>query len=357
MYMKPLFFFCLLSLSLSCKQDDNTPAPPPPASKLEIIGADASYVPEIRKTGFTVKNAAGQTEDMLVTLQKAGVNTIRLRLWHTPPGGHSGFEEVKDFTKEIQALGLKVLLTVHYSDSWADPGKQTKPTAWKSASMQSLKDSVYQYTQRIALEIKPEYIQIGNEINAGLLWPEGSVSNPTQMNALLSEGIRAVREHAPNTQIMIHYAGHQQAAWFFEQVKSLDYDMIGLSYYPIWHGKDTALLQTNMTNLANKYNKKMVIAETAYPFSLGWNDNTNNIIGQTDQLLPGFPATPSGQKAFVSMIKSLENSTPKYAGFCYWGGEWVAFKGNASTEGSNWENQAFWGFDRGAMDVLNGYGN
>ncbi len=348
-----------LLLASACGQDDDpgpsTPPPPtaPSLPAVDIRGADASYIPEIRQSGFKVKNANGQTEDMLATLKNAGVNTIRLRLWHTPAGGHSGMQEVEAFSKEIRDAGLKVWLTVHYSDSWADPGKQTKPDAWKNAGLEALKDSVYQYTKTAVGCIQPDYIQIGNEINSGLLWPEGRIQNAAQMRALLTEGIRAVREHDPGIRIMLHYAGHQQAAWFFDQVKTLDYDLIGLSYYPIWHGKDTTALKTNMTSLANTHNKKVVIAETAHPFTLGWNDYTNNIIGQNDQLLPRFPATAQGQQDFMLTMRGL--GTPQYAGFCYWGGEWIAFKGATASDGSSWENQAFWGFDRTALPVLEAF--
>ena len=150
-----------------------------------IKGVDASFIPEIRLSNIITKNANGQVEDMLLTLKNAGVNTIRLRIWNDPINQHSGFEEVKTFSNEIKKLGLKVWLTIHYSDNWSDPGAQTKPNAWNGLVFAQLKDSMRNYTSKIAKEIKLDYIQIGNEINNGFLWPEGSFSNPNQMFELL----------------------------------------------------------------------------------------------------------------------------------------------------------------------------
>jgi arabinogalactan endo-1,4-beta-galactosidase len=342
----------LITLSLACSKTENEQLPPSSLPPVDIRCNDASFIPEIRESGYTVKNAQGETEDMLAIMKDAGINTIRLRIWHTPANEHSGFQEVYDFANEIHDAGLKVMLTVHYSDHWVDPGKQNKPGAWANLGFDVLKDSVYEYTKFITACIKPEYIQIGNEINGGLLWPDGRIQNAAQMRALLSEGIRAVREFDPEIQIIMHYAGHQGAAWFFDQVKTLDYDIMGLSYYPIWHGRDTIALQNNMADLVNTHNRKILIAETAYPFTLGWNDYTNNIIGQEDQLLPGIPATPQGQKDFMRMIRNLGTHTDQYAGFCYWAGEWTAYRGPTANNGSAWENQAFWDFDRNALPVL-----
>ena len=144
---------------------------------------------------------------------------------------------------------------------------------------------------------------------------------------------------------MIHFAGIEGASWFFSKTAAIDYDYIGLSYYPIWHGTDINLLQQTMTTLGQTYNKKVLVAETSYPFTLGWNDWTNNIIGLTNQLHPNYPATPEGQRDFLQKIKTTVQNTPSGLGFCYWGTEWIAFRGNQATNGSSWENQALWDFN------------
>ena len=121
-----------------------------------IKAVDASFIPEIRLSNLITKNANGEAEDMLLTLKNAGVNTIRLRIWNDPMNQHSGLEEVKNFSDEIKKIGLKVWLTIHYSDTWADPGAQTKPSAWNGLTFLQLKDSMKNYTSKIAKEIKPD---------------------------------------------------------------------------------------------------------------------------------------------------------------------------------------------------------
>jgi arabinogalactan endo-1,4-beta-galactosidase len=316
---------------------------------------DLSYVPEIRQYGIPTKNNSAQLEDMLLTVKNSKYNTIRLRLWKNPSNVHSGFEEVKAFANEIKSQGMKVWLTVHYSDTWADPGNQTKPQQWTGISFQALKDSVYLYTKKIMQEINPDYIQIGNEINSGLLWPEGNFSNKNQMLDLMDTASKAIRNTNPLTQIMIHYAGITNAELFFENFKTISYDLICLSYYPFWHGKDLGIIHPKMEQLKTLFQKNIVIAETAYPFTFGWNDYTNNIIGDNSQILSDYNATPSGQLAYLTALKSIIDKNEAGYGLCYWGAEWVAFKGNTATNGSSWENQALWDFNYKALPALDIY--
>ncbi|MEI6574581.1 MAG: glycosyl hydrolase 53 family protein [Bacteroidota bacterium] len=323
-----------------------------PVQTQMIKACDLSFLPEIRSANILTKNMNGQPEDMLVTLKNAGVNTIRLRLWNNPSDGHSGFEEVKSMSNEIHQRGMKVWLSVHYSDTWADPGYQQKPGAWINASYNQLKDSVYAYTKKVVLEMNPDYIQIGNEINNGFLWPDGSYNNPDQMFGLLEQGIKAVRDCSGTSKIILHYAGYQNANPFFTKMNELDYDIIGLSYYPLWHGKNLDSLQAQLNIIGTQFNKDILIAETSYPFTLGWNDWTNNIIGDTSQILSEFPANPQGQKNYLQRIKAIITDTPKGLGFCYWGGEWIAFKGNQATNGSSYENQALWDFNNQAVPAI-----
>jgi arabinogalactan endo-1,4-beta-galactosidase len=242
---------------------------------------------------------------------------------------------------------MKVWLTVHYSDSWADPGQQSLPGDWSGISFAALKDSVYEYTAKIIAEIHPDYIQIGNEINNGFLWPHGRVPEQAgQFLDLLSAGTRAVRDHSDSTRIIIHYAGHENAVWFYGQLASTDYDLIGLSYYPWWHGKEPDSLRQVMIELKHTFDKGILIAETAYPFTLEWNDWTHNSVGLESQLiLPEYPATPSGQKDFLFDLQDLIISA-NGIGLCYWGAEWIAYDGPQSTQGSGWENLALFDFNQ-----------
>ncbi len=359
-FKKYFSFITFILLSVACsKSSDSTTINPtpiiPPAKVLNIKGADLSYLPEIRQSGYAFYNTNGQAEDMLMTLKNAGANVIRLRLWNNPSDQISNFTTVKKLSAEIKSLGLKTLITVHYSDSWADPGKQTKPSLWQNLNFTNLQDSVYAYTKKIMTEMNPDYIQIGNEINGGLLWPEGRSSNISQMKLLLQKAINAVRETNINTKIIIHFAGFSNASSFYTNISDIDFDIIGLSYYPLWHGKDLTALKQTMISLSDNMNKKIFIAETSYPFTHSWNDWTNNIIGSDAQILPEFTATPQGQKNFLNKIKEIVTEVPKAIGFCYWGCEWVSYKGNQSTVGSTWENQAFWDFSNYALPVLEVY--
>ncbi len=319
---------------------------------LEIKGADLSYLPEVRQSGLTFFNRRNRAEDMLTTLKNAGMNTVRLRLWNTPAEPTSGMQSVKAVAAEARSLGLKVLLSVHYSDSWADPSKQTKPASWQGCSFDQLLDSVFAYTRLAVAEIKPDYIQLGNEINAGLLWPEGHISNIAQMKALLVRASAAVRIESAQTKIVIHFAGLENAQWFFSSLRDTDYDLVALSYYPMWHGKSLTALEQTLTEVANLTKKPVFIAETSYPFTLQWHDMTNNVIGQASQLIPDFPATPRGQHAFLQRIRDIAVANSECVGFCYWGAEWVSYKGENAVNGSTWENQALWSFARQALPAV-----
>lgn len=330
----------------------NKKKPVYPEDQLSFMrGADLSYLPEVRKSGIVLYNREGKAEDMLHTLKNAGLNTIRLRLWHQPSETVSSLETVKSLAGEARTMNLKVMLSLHYSDTWADPGHQSKPQAWNQLNLTQLADSVYVYTKKVMEQIQADYIQIGNEINAGFLWPDGSASSPEQMKMLLNKGIEAVRASNPKTKIILHYAGHQHAEAFFDQVSSLDYDIIGLSYYPMWHGSSFDQLSAAISSLVTKHSKPVIIAETSYPFSLLWNDWTHNVVGNTSQLHPDYPASPEGQFAFMNDLIQMLQSEKNAIGFCYWGGEWVSFRGPQATNGSSWENQALWDFDNKALKV------
>lgn len=353
------FLFTLLLFSFSCqKNTDGEVTPENPTTNLSALirAVDASLIPEIREQGVLVRNSAGQEEDMLTALQKNGVNTIRLRLWHTPASSYASLAAVKTLAAEARTKDIKVWLTVHYSDTWADPGQQTKPAAWKNLNYATLRDSLYAYTRLITREIQPDIIQIGNEINRGLLWPEGHANQPAQMQGLLKAGIQAVREQFPATKIMLHFAGHDGAQSFFTGLQELDVDYYGLSYYPIWHGKNLTGLQANVSRLFQQFKKPVLLAEIAYPFTFGYNDWTNNIIGDNTQILDAYPATPEGQQAYLRFIHQWAKTSEALSGYAYWGGEWVAYRGNQATDGSPWENQALWDFNLQALPALRVFG-
>ncbi len=242
--------------------------PKPEVNDTFICGADLSRLPEIEENGAVFYNRKGEAKDALKIFKANGLNTVRLRLWVHPAGIHSSLQEVAAFSKRIHKAGLKVWLDLHYSDTWADPGHQTKPAAWKNLNLQQLENSVYAYTLHVVKIIRPEYVQVGNEINNGFLWNDGRISHPAQFTALLQKGTSAVRNADTSIRIILHYAGYKGADRFFGFLKNhhTNYDIIGLSYYPWWNGKSPDTLQLTIDQLTEKYHKEVVIAETAYPF-------------------------------------------------------------------------------------------
>lgn len=351
--MKKTIVLLVLTTLFSCSKSDSTT--PPVVEDPFIRAADLSYLPLIESEG-TVYKHNGQNEDPITTLKNAGCNTIRIRLWQNPSFGHSGLAEVKTLAARVKQAGLKVWLTVHYSDTWADPGNQTKPVAWQGLSFVDLKNTVGTYTTQVMTEINPDIIQIGNETNDGMLWPEGKLStNESQFLQLLSSASVAIRNQSATTKIMLHFAGTTGSDWFFSKVASIDYDYIGLSYYPIWHGKSLTTLQSTMNTLGQLYNKKVLVAETSYPFTFGYNDFTNNIVGLQSQIIDAYPASAQGQKDYLTALKNTVKQSTHGYGFCYWGAEWVAFRGPTATNGSSWENQALWDFNKNALPVMDAF--
>ncbi len=345
-----MFIFFPLWVPLGgCQNQGMAPVPAP--SALQIRAADLSFTPEIAAAGTVFFDMQGNARDMPAIFHEAGCNVVRLRLWHTPAGSHSSTAEVVAFAARLRAEGFKLWLDLHYSDSWADPGQQRKPVAWENLGLMALHDSVYAYTKAMVASVGPDYVQIGNEINNGFLWEEGRRTHEAQFVSLLQQAVRAAREVAPRAEIIMHYAGIRGATAFYQLLEDnrVDYDIIGLSYYPLWHGKDLGQLQAMMEKLTGRFARPLLLAEIAYPFTLNWNDYTNNIIGLKSQLLPGYPATPSGQAAYLERVRQMLVTLDGGLGFCYWAPDWVAFRGPTATDGSAWENQALFDFGNKAL--------
>lgn len=359
--MRNLLLILFSAIALTCCKKDEAEKSPIKTADIFIRAADLSYLPAIEQNNISFYNAKGDKQDMLSILLASGCNTVRLRLWNNPADGHSGLVEVAAFANRIKAKGMKVWLDTHFSDTWADPAHQSVPKAWEQLSFAALTDSVYGYTKKVMQTIQPDIVQVGNEINNGFLGDMGSLSNTNNTPnfiTLLKSGIKAARDASPSAKIMVHFAGIEGADWFFNTLlkqNSVSYDYVGLSYYPFYHGKDINQLKSVLTNLAVKTGKQVLIAETSYPFTLEWNDMTNNVVGQQEQLATGYPATPEGQKQYLLKVRDVLESIPNGAGFCYWGGEWVAYKGSQAKDGSSWENQALFDFGNRALPVLQAF--
>ncbi|MDL5050845.1 glycosyl hydrolase 53 family protein [Oscillatoria amoena NRMC-F 0135] len=319
------------------------------AYPLEMRAIDLSFLPELRSYNVQFRNPEGNVEDALEIFRKAGCNTVRLRVWHTPESVNSSLDEVVEFAEEIRNKGMKVWITLHYADHWADPGQQTKPAAWASAEVNVLADCVFTYTKQVVNKINPDYIQIGNEINNGFLWPDGHINNEESFVFLLSKGLQAVRE-VSSAKTIIHFAGSDGSIPFFTLLKnkSLDYDLTALSYYSRWHTPLLSELDNTIGQLNTLTGKKLVIAETAYPFTLGWNDWTTNLVGLPEHLIDGFPASEEGQYNFLLELRKIV-AEKNGLGICYWAPEWVAYKGPEAADGSPWENMALFDFGNKAL--------
>jgi len=348
----------LITLSSCSKDDPKDPEIEEPQKEF-VSAVDISRYPEVMQFNPVFYDLNNKQKDFLDILKENGVNTIRLKLWVDPENEHAGFAEVKQFSKTLHSKGFKTWLTVHYSDTWADPGKQITPARWQQLNFSALKDSVNAYTKKVVDEMAPEFIQIGNEINPGFLHPLGNINNFDQFKQLLQAGIKAVRETNPDTRIMLHYAGLSGSYSFYNKLQDLDYDIIGLSYYPWWHGKNTGELESTLNQLSDAFDRDVIVAETAYPFTLEWNDWTNNIVGSEDQLiLPDFPATELGQQDFIATIRQISwKNVERGLGFSYWGGEQIAWKGSEGTDASPWENLALFDFNNKALPVLKEFSN
>jgi len=382
--MKALKYILLLLLFASCSDSDNnvpdaiennpeTPTPIAPTPNPESVfysGMDLSFQSELEDYNLDYKDSDGNTIDLLPFVKSKGTNLVRLKLWHTPQNGENGLEDVKAYAQKIKANDMAFLLNIHYSDYWADPATQTPPVAWQNMTFAEVKVAIYDYTKTVVQQLKdqntlPEIIQIGNETNSGFLWDYGRVwgqfsNNWPNYAALVSEAIRAVKsvDTANEVKLMLHHSNVENAIFFFTELEpfSIDFDIIGLSYYPQFHTKDLDVFTTKLGELATNFNKDILMVEVAYPFTLTWNDNANNFIGSNDQILSEFPATPQGQNDYmqwlINTIKAVPNN--KGIGFCYWAPDWVAFSGNetTSTTGSSWENQCLFDFDLKALPAL-----
>lgn len=319
-----------------------------------ICGADLSYLPQIEAADGVFYDQTGAPIDPIVDFAARGGDMVRLRLWHTPDDGINDLATTLKMARRVQEAGMTVMLNIHYSDTWSDPAHQTKPAAWADLSFEALTRAVHDYTVEVVSAFTeqgtpPAIVQVGNEISSGLLWEDGRVRDETgwpNLIALLQAASDGVRSAAPDAQVMIHLdAGGDPAVtrWFFDHLgDSVDFDLIGLSFYPWWHGELTDLA-AHLNLLAERYGKPMMVVETAYPWTLGWADDTHNLVGLSGQLHAGFPATPAGQVAYLQALIAIIAATPDGLGLglMYW--EPAAI--SPPSDGSALENLALFDFD------------
>lgn len=328
-----------------------------------IKGMDISFLPELNKLLPEFYDADGNKKEIWELLKENGVNSIRLRLFHEPEnvaesGGYCNLEQTIAMAKQIKQNGMSFFLDFHYSDWWADPGKQVKPKAWEKLGFEELVQAVYDYTRDVLLIMKkegvlPELVQIGNEIRSGMLFPEGEVPNYRQLVLLVNSGIQAVREidKERNMKIVIHLDQggryYYLREWFDACLAAglEEFDIIGVSYYPFWHGSFMDL-KNSLVNLVKRYKKPVVVAETAH----AWRNAGDGFIGEQQEKIAGFSASPRGQKQVLDLVMNITASLDNNMGLgiYYWEPVVLPLEG----KGGWWSNMGVFNEKAAALPAL-----
>ena len=308
-----------------------------PDEKERLLGGDASMLPSYEQKGTVYRDAEGNAVDALDFMKANGWDCIRIRLFvnpHKAPGENKGegvcqdLDYVKGLGKKVKAKGMKVMLDFHYSDTWADPGKQFIPSDWKDHSVEALCDSIYSHTASSLRAMKeagaePKLIQVGNEITNGMLWPVGKINHTEKDNwdvlcRMIESGTKACREVCPKSRIIIHT--EKAGSWeitkrFYEELRRHrnDYDIIGLSYYPMWH-RNMGVLSATLDSLERYFPfKDVMIVETAAYYS-----HDNDPWSKPDTYSEFYPISVDGQTMFTKELVAELRRHKNVTGLFWW---------------------------------------
>jgi arabinogalactan endo-1,4-beta-galactosidase len=347
-------------------------------SQCLIIGADLSYVNSIQANGGIYRDNAGNIIDPYFIFSERGANMVRIRLWHTPeniidhcgnPISTNNLTDVVLAFQRAKAQGMKLNLAIHYGDYFNDPGKQKMPKAWEGLSHELLLDSIYNYTyfvlERFEAEgVRPDIVAIGNETTWGFIdetattngwsWPEDA----DKFNVALSAVDNFNNSHKATVKKALHFTDNtaEWLAGLFTSQDITNYDVIGISFYPVWTELTLQNLGDLIKSLKNTYNKEIVIFETGAPWTTENADNYSNFMNDNGNL--NYPVSKQGQKDF---LYDLANTVYKNggSGILYWEPAWISsemcdFWG----QGSSYENASFFDFNNGnailpAFDIFN----
>lgn len=292
LFMRPGTFILLAAAVLaaaSCGKETGDPAPQPPEPEVQETvfaeGADISWVTQMESDGQKFYNADGKETECTALMKEIGFDAIRLRVWADPEDGWCGKDDVLVKARRAQNLGMRIMIDFHYSDSWADPGKQNPPAAWKDKDAAQMGDAVAQHTKEVLELLKDsgidvEWVQIGNEVNNGMLWPSGKVQGNTAGNfvSFFNKGCAAAKEIYPDAKIILHVSNGHDAGlfdWFFNLMTAnkAAYDIIGMSLYPSWWENGSLndwkpvvdRCIANMKSLTARFGKPVIICETGMP--------------------------------------------------------------------------------------------
>jgi arabinogalactan endo-1,4-beta-galactosidase len=261
-------------------------------------GADIGWLSQMEASGSVFYNADGIQKDCMEILKEQGINSLRFRVWVNPRHGWCGKNDVAMMAQRADQLGFRIMIDFHYSDSWADPGKQNKPSAWSGHTFEELLDDIYNHTTDVLdtlklLGITPEWVQIGNETNNGMLWPDGRASaNMSHYAKMVKSGYDAIKAVDSTIQAIVQLSNGHDASmyrWMFDGLKNngAKWDIIGMSVYPEWAHldweTDVQLSVANMKGLITRYNTKVMVCETGYAYNEPYTANNFlfNLIEET----------------------------------------------------------------------------
>lgn len=302
-----------------------------------IKGMDISSILSLENSGVQFYNTDGEVQDIFKTVHEAGVNYIRVRVWNNPydlegngyGGGNNDLQNAIEIGKRATANGMKLLMDFHYSDFWADPAKQQAPKAWVNLNFEDKKIALYTYTKeslKAMLDngIDIGMVQVGNETNGGL----AGEKDWTKISALFSEGSKAVREVDSNILVALHFTNPESSGRYASYAETLkknnvDYDVFASSYYPFWHGSLSNLTSV-LKNVANTYDKKVMVAETSYAFTAEDGDGHGNTAPKSSGQTLDYPITVQGQAHAVrDVIEAVANVGEAGIGVFYWESAWI----------------------------------
>ena len=316
-----------------------------------ILGMDASSVLVEEASGVKYYNFDGQEQDVFQTLAESGINYIRVRVWNNPydengngyGGGNCDINTALEIGKRATQYGMKLLVDFHYSDFWADPAKQMVPLAWQDMNITEKAEALYNYTKESLNLLKKAgvdvgMVQIGNETN-GAMCGEKTWDG---MVELFKAGSKAVREVLPDALVVLHFANPETAKRYTDYASNLDfyrvdYDVFASSYYPFWHGT-LENLSNVLTQVSEKYGKKVMVAETSYAYTAEDTDFNGNTISDSSVVTKNYPYTVQGQATSVRDVIETVANIPGGIGVFYWEGTWISVGQNSWEENNaKWE--------------------
>lgn len=355
-----------------------------------IIGVDMSSILDVLAKGGVFYNANGEEQDVFEILKDYGVNYVRIRLWHNPTneqglgfgGGNNDTNTGIEIAKRAARVGMRIALDFHYSDFWADPSKQSIPRAWTGFTDEQVVDAIYTYTKDTlkAFEkagVRPHMVQIGNEINNGMVYPNGNIATRgyRRLAMFLNAGLKAVKEISPKIQTVIHLAegaSEQRLTYFFDKMveNNVEFDIIGLSYYSFWHGTLEKFQQT-LAALEARYPQQIAVMEYSYGYTDYSNEFSANIYSSEMESEGGYKTSMQGQASYIRDVNAAVASIESGIGSFYWEPAWLAVNGAGWASGgaieyltaqgddvssigkASWANQALFSFSGKVLPSLN----